>query len=243
MQRPVCPLSLVIFFGLLSGCMSQTISVLPSAPAQPEVHMAPQFKLAQIRSVAVLPFDDPSPREPEYVDSGNPALGRVAVTKFPITNPGQYVQRRLENALVSAPFLLVERDKTQKILDEQDLASAMSGTETARTVGRIVGADAVLLGGVEEFLYISTYRKYLGGGFLSLDIPVVTFSVRLVDVETGRVLWTYSCSDTGTRFLREKYTVSTRDVLADPLAAGAPLGGLDRLAREMMNECVSSLLR
>ena len=153
------------------------------------------------------------------------------------------MQHKLENALVSAPFLLVERSKIKEILDEQDLQIAMSETGTARKVGRLVGADAVLLGAVADFLYTSTYRKYAGGGFISLDIPVVSFSVRLVDVETGRILWTCDYSDTGRRFLREKYTISIGDVLEDPHAVQVPLGSLDRLAGEMAKECVNSLLK
>ena len=229
---------------LIGGCAEvQSISVLPSPPKPPVVFKAPSFDLSHIRTVAALPLTDPSNKPVEYVESGNPQLGRVAITQYPIEKPGEYIHSSLSAALITAPFKLLERAQIAKLLDEQDLQLSLGETGTAVKVGKMLGADAVMFGEVHEFLYSSTWRKFPNGGFIHLGIPIISFSVRLVDVKTGQILWSCKCSDTGRRFLKDKYSVTIHDILADPFAARAPLGGLEQLTNALAGETVRALTR
>ena len=235
---------LVWALSLLAGCVGQSgpaLTLQPTPPAKPDVSRAPASVWTKIRTIAVLPLADAPRQEPEYVDSGTPQLGRVAIKQYPVKDSGAFIQSKLLTAFVGTPYRVVERERIDRVLDEQDLRLLFQDDRVGVKAGRLAGADAIVVGQVQELCYVSVWKKPAGGGFLKVDIPMVTFSIRLIDVATGRTLWTCSCSDTGRRFLREEYRVTLQAVLADPHAAAAPLGNLDKLATELAKESVRTI--
>jgi len=244
MARLAVAVSVAAWLILTGGCASSgdaALVIQPTVPKKPVYQKAPRRFWGRIRSVAVLPLVDAPRRDVKHVASGHPTLGRVEVIQYPIQNTGQYVQNKLMTAFVATSFQTVERSKLAKVLDEQDLRAAFGDVDATRKAGRLVGADAILVGEVHELLYVSAWKKGADGSFVKLDIPTVSFSVRLIDVLTGRTLWSCSCSDTGRRFLTKEYTVTVQAVLADPHAAAFPLGSLDQLTTELADEAVRTL--
>lgn len=83
----------------------------------------------------------------------------------------------------------VERTAMQQALraGEDDLEHVMD-VSAAQTLGRKLGVQAVIYGSVTEF----AYRRGLDQN------PVVGLTVRMLDVESGTVLWAATVSRTGT---------------------------------------------
>jgi len=142
--------------------------------------------LASAHTVAVLYFEN----------QGNPELEslKVGLTQMLITDLQQ-----------TDGVTVVERTRLQEILDELELGhSGAVAPETASEVGRLLGAEWLVLGSYFELM-----------GTLRLD-------ARLVDVETGRILHAHGVDDGVRAFMR------LEDALADDLKqallrqAGAP---------------------
>ncbi len=99
---------------------------------------------------------------------------------------GKIVASILAEALLeSGAYMVIERSKLQEVLDEQGLSAAefieKRGTEE---VGRILGADVIVVGGVGRFFQVDG----------AVWIGDVSFSARCIDVKTGELLWSVSPS-------------------------------------------------
>ena len=123
-------------------------------------------------------------RSPEVIA---PALGVVAVIPFENLS-GQpdagIIMAELFQAKLYATgrFELVRSDVVAAILE------GLEGKElTVQELGEQLGARTLALGRVTEY----TYKHTLG------EDPAVGLSVRLVDAQTGRVLWHGARSQTG----------------------------------------------
>lgn len=77
-------------------------------------------------------------------------------------------------------YELVERSQMAKVLSESELALAGLSAARAVEVGNMLGADGVIVGTVDEYGTVP-----VRGGTL----PVVGVSLRLIDCEDGKVMW------------------------------------------------------
>lgn len=99
-------------------------------------------------------------------------------------------------------FAIVERSAAERRLKENNYKLGKSiDRSTAKDVGGILGVDAVLIGAATEY----SYQTQPG---VAQTEPAVGFSVRLVDVRSGMVLWAASVS-------RSSYDVLTLE--RDPI--------------------------
>jgi len=100
----------------------------------------------------------------------------------------------LVTALVkSGKFRVFERDKINQILREQDFGASGAVTqETAAKIGKLLGVQYALFGAVTEFGYkqggVGGRIKGIGIGVKKYD-AVVAVDVRLVDVNTGEIIF------------------------------------------------------
>lgn len=89
-------------------------------------------------------------------------------------------------------FDLVERRNLAAVLAEQDLGqSGRFDPATAATVGRLLGADLILVGAVTELSIDRASASTLVPGFLggsTITTVAVEVELRFVDVATGRIL-------------------------------------------------------
>jgi curli biogenesis system outer membrane secretion channel CsgG len=112
----------------------------------------------------------------------------------------------------SGGFIVVSRADTGKIQDEQEFGqSGAVNPETAAAKGKILGLNAIVTGSISQFGV-----KTLGSEFIvgkqKLQQATATVDVRVVDAETGQVLF----ADSGTGI----YETKTTEVLGIGQQAG-----------------------
>jgi curli biogenesis system outer membrane secretion channel CsgG len=88
--------------------------------------------------------------------------------------------------LVLKNIRIIEREKISHILDEHALQqSGLINAESAIKIGELAGADAVVLGDVSDYVYWEN---------TGVTGTTVSFSMRMIDVESGNVILNGSIS-------------------------------------------------
>jgi len=89
----------------------------------------------------------------------------------------------------SGKFIVVERDKLGKLMEEQKLG--MSGAidpNTAAKMGKILGLNAIVTGAISQFGETTEGSQYLLTQSKRQQVKA-TVDIRVVDVETGQILY------------------------------------------------------
>lgn len=159
-------------------------------------------------SVAVKKTHTTTVKETEKVESKYTGpKRRVAIVDF--ENKTAYGKRRLGTAASdilitelgkTGKFILVERGKIKKLLEEQNFqASGHVDSNTIVKVGKILGVNAIITGSISQFGV-----KKGGSDYLIVQskqiIAQASVDIRVVDVETGQILYT----DSGKGMARQK---------------------------------------
>lgn len=121
---------------------------------------------------------------------------RIYIAKF--ENTSAYGQRRLGTGISDVLttelartnlFLLLERERLDALLNEQSLAEmGVITAQSASEVGKLLGANAIILGSVTQFgVRTEAYDIIITSG--KKQVATCAIDVRLVDVNTGSVLW------------------------------------------------------
>ncbi|MBI2070370.1 MAG: hypothetical protein HYT79_07170 [Elusimicrobia bacterium] len=121
---------------------------------------------------------------------------RVGVVDF--DNKTAYGQNRLGGAAAdilitelvkTGKFVVVERDKLNKLMDEQKLGmtGAIDST-TAAQMGKVLGLNAIVTGAISNFGVNTTGSDYLITQ-TKRQVAQATVDIRVVDAETGQVLY------------------------------------------------------
>ncbi|HOI42527.1 MAG TPA: CsgG/HfaB family protein [Elusimicrobiales bacterium] len=120
---------------------------------------------------------------------------RIGVVEF--ENKSAYGQGRLGGAasdilitelVKSGKFIVVERDRMTRIMEEQKMQS--QGTvdpQTAVKLGKIMGLEAIVVGAVSQFGVNKQGSDYLIRQ-TKQQVADVTVDIRLIDVQSGQVL-------------------------------------------------------
>jgi len=147
----------------------------------------PPLPVDQRKRVAVLEFED-------RTDYGKGRLGRAA-SNILLT----YLDR-------SQQFNIYERERIEKILEEQDLArTGAFDPATAVAVGKLAQVDLVFLGAVSNYGFHTRRTEVLIFGSKVRQQAEAVVDVRIVEVATGRIV----ASESG----RGVVTVATGKVL------------------------------
>jgi curli biogenesis system outer membrane secretion channel CsgG len=120
---------------------------------------------------------------------------RVGVVEF--ENKSAYGQGRLGGAasdilvtelVKSGKFIVVERDRMSRILEEQKLqGQGLIDSVTAVKIGQIMGLEAIVVGSVSQFGVKKEGSDYLITQS-KRQIAEVTVDLRLIDVQSGQVI-------------------------------------------------------
>jgi len=154
------------------------IYILAVSGCGPRVAIKKDYDFSKIKRIAVTPFTSSN----AYF-STNDIAGDAVADEFII----QFMQKSID---------IVERFKLDAVMKEFSLASSgMLDSETVKKIGKLVGADAILAGTV--FQYLPNRRDIIyvddGTGSKRQEIFMVDaeigLSVRLIDVETGVIVW------------------------------------------------------
>lgn len=147
----------------------------------------------------------PVPRDQRYVvavPSFSVGTGSVKIGSVDLSQEGDEFYRELgtgvadifiAEAYESQQFRITERAEIDKVLSEQDLAqSGRVNPATAAAVGRIEGAELLVLGSVSEFGVQTTGGggRVLGmfGGTAETVTVRVGVEIRLVDTATAEIM-------------------------------------------------------
>lgn len=127
-------------------------------------------------------FRDIDPRASVFVAPSPPRVEKVAL--MPFKAPTELIGTSVSDMFVTellriGRFHLVERSQMANVLNESELALAGLSESKAAEIGTMLGADAVIIGTVDE--YGTSARS-------GNTIPVVGISVRMIDCKSGRVL-------------------------------------------------------
>lgn len=135
---------------------------------------------------------------------------RVAVMEFKNATMEQDISKAVTelfvaDLLATQRYMVMERTALDKVLVEQGLSqSGIIEPSTAIRIGKLAGVDAVFLGSVNEYEYMK--RKHAStlwvfvppiplwyAGMWLISEPKITYklglSFRLVDTETGAIVW------------------------------------------------------
>jgi curli biogenesis system outer membrane secretion channel CsgG len=129
-----------------------------------QVQLPPKDKLSDsVKILAVMEFSDV----------------RQAKEKGEYDNPAKIIQEKIISALAGQGNLkIIEREQLDKILAEQRLqASGLVDNASAAEIGKLLGADGILVGTITEY------------GRTIYPKARLTVNVRVVDAKTGLVKW------------------------------------------------------
>jgi len=141
-----------------------------------------QIQVQTKKRLAVLDFD--------FASTGLTGLGLIGMV-----GPAKGVSDLLTNRLVqNGTFIMVERSRINQILAEQNLgASGRIEPATAAQIGRLLGADAVIIGTINQF-NVEESRSEVNIGFFGIATSTqkqkadVKLTARIVSTTTGEIL-------------------------------------------------------
>lgn len=143
-------------------------------------YMAAKETVTSLKTVAVLPFEN--------------------LTKFP--DAGEIVAELFTTELYRInDFRIMDRNQVKRLMREKQITPPqVIDRLSAQEIGRALGVDGVLIGSVSEYWYRLERRSRKPGG----EEPAVGINARLVEVESGEVIWASSHS-------RSSYDVFSSD--------------------------------
>lgn len=163
---------------VVAGCVSVA---LPSIVVAQGVGLE-QIQVQTKKRLAVLDFD--------FASTGLTGLGLTGTV-----GPAKGVSDLLTNRLVqNGTFIMVERSRINQILAEQNLgASGRIEPATAAQIGRLLGADAVIIGTITQF-NLEQSQSGVNVGFFGISTSSqkqkadVKLNARIVNTSTGEIL-------------------------------------------------------
>ena len=154
-RRGARTLILAVLAGNLARPAAAQDSYFRRTKSDANVYVAPVA--SPIQKVAVMPFKAPT----ELIGS---SVSDIFVTEL----------------LRTARYTLVERGQIAQVLGETELALSGLSDSAAIEAGKMLGADGVILGTVDEYSTVAHRGR---------SYPVVGASIRLIDCDSGRVMW------------------------------------------------------
>lgn len=118
-----------------------------------------------------------------YVSPYASDIRKIAILPFkaPTELAGLSVSDQLVTEILrSRRYTLVERGQMEQVLSESELALAGLSAASAVKVGEMLGAGGVVIGTVLEYGNVAIKGK---------TYPVVSVSARLIDTQSGEVVW------------------------------------------------------
>ena len=171
MKKIVVAIALTAFLCGLAACATAPAPKAgASAGGGQKIPSAPLVNKGPKKRVAVIAFENKS------------GYGRARI--------GQTATDILITELVkSDQFIVVERDKLGVILGEQKLEQgSFMDTATAARTGRLLGVNAIVTGAVTNF-GVNTEGTDVMGYKKKEQTAECTVDIRVVDAETGRILY------------------------------------------------------
>lgn len=142
--------------------------LLMACGPKPQVYFKEQVSFRPSKTIAILPFNNYSGQE----------------------DAGKQVSNMFLVELLKKPYFeLIEPGEIDKVMREERIRSSEQiDFATAKIFKEKLKADYILIGAVNEYSYLTKSIR---------EIPLVSFSVRLLDTESGQIIWAASHSRKG----------------------------------------------
>jgi TolB-like protein len=153
-------------------------------------------------------------------------IQKVAVVPFSNLTRDEFAGRKVREVLVAELLLtgaldVIEPGDVNRVLAKERIESISSLTAAqVKTIGKALGAQAIIVGTVEEFGEVRSG---------SLSAPLVTIGLRMLDVESGNIIWSINHSRGG---------VGTMTRLL-----GMTGGTISELTTQVVREAIDTLFR
>jgi len=224
---------------LCVSCVSMTIVPLKKTVPDVSVNAMP---LKNIRTVAVLPFENSEKTDMTYLPSP-PWPSQTPKRRYPYKNDGEVVSDLVSAELAkSFAFSVVERKKIKDVLEEQRFQqSSLIDPSTAVELGKLVGAQAVVFGRVNICCFDKQYR-YSGNGRVEQELAFVNIDFKLADVETGAVIAFVHHELSTQHLLQGPVTMNNQEIMQNPNKYTDALPAVDQVMRQLIRECVAPIV-
>lgn len=174
--------AIVFKFGLV--ILTLCCSLVSGCASAPRHYAAESLGLGYVKRVVVLPFRN-------HTDS------KFAEQRFSDVVVTEILSRGL--------FEVVEKGEAQRFLNEELIQKEQDSLDqiTTMRLGQELNVQAYLAGSVEDF------SEVRNGNY---SYPVIAATLRLVDVQTGQIIWQASGSESGYRTFDRLFGFASEDV-------------------------------
>jgi PBP1b-binding outer membrane lipoprotein LpoB len=169
-------MSFLIVFLFLASCSL--------SPGNIQSRQSTDLAARHIKRIAVLAPTAPAAAAP----AKNPLLGVPSDKRVERQDPGEILMRLVYSAMVALPRWQIISESELK--DVSDSVPQTSDMARLRKVGELVYADAVMTG------RILRYRERVGGDIGVQSPASVAFTLELIDVQRGDVIWSTRFDET-----------------------------------------------
>jgi hypothetical protein len=176
-----------------------------AAPERPSLHIEKELFATQQWNLAVLDLD--------YT----PIVGELKTATYTAVSADAHAGRSVASILANEfarldNVTIIERGQIEKLMAEQKLQQSGAISESSAVeLGEILGADAVIVGEISDYV---SWSSIIANG------STVSFSMRMIDVKSGKVI------ATGSESRIENFTVAFKNA--------------QNLARTMVDQVITS---
>ena len=192
------------------------------APVNLESRHATDLETRRVRRIAVLTPSATTPAPVQKIPFSNPPEPRTSEREAPET-----LARLIHSAMAALPnWQIVSENEVREVgqaLPEDGEASRM------KRLGEMVYADAVITGRVQR------YRERVGDQWGAKSPAAVTFTLDLIDVRRGDVIWSARFDET------QKSLSENIFALGDISERGVRWLSADELAQEGVKKAIGQL--
>jgi hypothetical protein len=154
------------------------------SPGNIQSRQSTDLEARHIKRIAVLAPAAPAAAPP----AKNPLLGASSDKRVERQDPGEILMRLVYSAMVALPRWQIISESELK--DVSDSIPQTNDIARLRKVGELVYADAVITGRMLR------YRERVGGDIGVQSPASVAFTLELIDVQRGDVIWSTRFDET-----------------------------------------------
>ena len=154
------------------------------SPGNIQSKQSTDLEARHIRRIAVVASVAPPPA----AQAKNPLLGEPSEKKSERQDPGEVLMRLVYSAMAAMPTWQIVSDSEVREVSES--AAPSNDMARLRKIGELVYADAVLTGRMLR------YRERVGSEMGVKSPASVAFTLDLIDVQRGDVIWTARFDET-----------------------------------------------
>lgn len=209
------PIVLITFIITFTGCAAKSIQ--KEDPILKETKREEVKPIGPKKRIGVVAFENKT----KYGERLGGAAADILITELARTGR----------------FIVVERGRLDKIMTEEELGmTGIADPKTATRLGKILGLNAIIIGAISQFGV-----KTFGSDYLvtqsKTQIAEATVDIRLVDTDTGQVLYADSGEGIAKRTVGEVLGLGTKagydETLEGNALRSAITGFVDKIISQM----------